>query len=70
MRQPQNKLFRQSTEANLRLQAISVCEGIEIDFTGAGILLTDAKSELNLRQLVADMEHDGIAVEANNFYCG
>ena len=70
MRQPQNKLFRQSIEANLRLQAISACEGIQIDFTGAGILLTDAKSELNLRQLVADMEHDGIAVEAKNFYCG
>ena len=70
MRQQKDKLSRQSTEANLRLQAISACEGIQIDFTSASIYLTDAKSELNLRQLAADMEHDGIVVEAKSFYCG
>lgn len=75
MPQEQSKPSKQATDkVNLYLLQMSACEANEIEVMETGeILVSHAntpQSDLNLKEFIAELEQSGIAVEAQNFYCG
>lgn len=79
MPQRRQQPYRRSTECRRniegaqRLRSMPVIDGIEVEFTDTGIIISHAntpRESLNTKQLLEDIQHDGIAVEAQDFYCG